>query len=58
VDSTTYVPNVVYNLSISLVNENITINDFTSNLFTFLADIKVLPDTPFDMIIGKRTIKK
>jgi hypothetical protein len=51
-----YLPNVVCNFSISLVSESITNNDFTSNLFTFLADIKVLPDTLFDMIIGKRTI--
>jgi hypothetical protein len=54
----TDVSNVVYNLSISLVSESLTNNDFTSNLFSFFADVKVLPNTPFDMIIGKRTIKK
>jgi hypothetical protein len=42
----TDVSNTVYNLSIFLVSENcnITNNDFTSNLFTLFADVKVLPD--------------
>jgi hypothetical protein len=50
--------NIVYKLSISLVNENYKYSDFKSKIFSFFADVKVLSNTPFDLIIGLNTIKE
>jgi transposase InsO family protein len=59
-NSCTVIPNVTYTLSISLVNENF-VNNLVSSfpeIFTFQMVVKVLPNTPFDLVIGKETIKK
>jgi transposase InsO family protein len=54
----TYVSNIVHKLSISLITENINNTDFLSSLFSFFADVRILSNTPFDLIIGLETIKE
>jgi hypothetical protein len=54
----TNVSNIVHKLSISLINENKNNIDFTSSLFSFFANVRILSNTPFDFIIGKETIKE
>jgi hypothetical protein len=53
----TNVSNIVHKLSISFINENKNNIDFTSSLFSFFANVRILSNTPFDFIIGKETIK-
>ena len=53
-----HIPNIVHKLSISLLAENKNNIDFTSSLFSFFADVRILSITPFALIIGKETIKE
>jgi hypothetical protein len=48
---------VNHTLTISFVSENLNILDFDQSVFSFSAQFRVLPETPFDLIIGKETIK-
>jgi transposase InsO family protein len=48
---------VNHTLTISFVSENLNILDFDKSVVSFSAQFRVLPETPFDLIIGKETIK-
>lgn len=48
---------VDHTLNISFVTETINNFDLLSRVFSFSAQFKILPETPFDLIIGKETIK-
>jgi transposase InsO family protein len=56
----THVRTFVYKLSVSILNENYVNNPANTfpEYFSFSIVVKVLPNTPFDLIIGKETIKK
>jgi transposase InsO family protein len=44
-------------VNISFVSENLNLIDFDQAVFSFSANFRILPETPFDIIIGKETIK-
>jgi hypothetical protein len=48
---------VTYSLIVSLVLPNYNLPNFKTSEFSFCAEFRVLPDTPFDIIIGKQTIQ-
>jgi hypothetical protein len=48
---------VAYKLIISFVYRNYN-TSFDNSVFSFVLTVRVLPDTPFDMLTGKEKIKK